>query len=55
MADGFDNAQRLRSSKEYATMCEAVDEWLGPHDAHALAEEAEALDILLPGRGIQLM
>ena len=23
--------------KEFATMCEVVDEWLGPHDAHALA------------------
>ena len=38
--------------KEYATMCEAVDEWLGPHDAHALARrEAEALDVAAPGRG----
>ena len=38
--------------KEYDTMCEAVDEWLGPHDAHALARrEAEALDVAAPGRG----
>ena len=38
--------------KEYETMCEAVDEWLGPHDAHALARrEAEALDVAAPGRG----
>ena len=38
--------------KEFATMCEAVDEWLGPHDAHALARrEAEALDVAAPGRG----
>ncbi|RJV00288.1 MAG: fibronectin-binding domain-containing protein [Candidatus Poseidoniales archaeon] len=38
--------------KEYATMCEAVDEWMGLHDAHALARrEAEALDIAAPGRG----
>lgn len=38
--------------KEFDTMCEAVDEWLGPHDAHALARrEAEALDVAAPGRG----
>ena len=41
-----------KECKEYATMCEAVDEWLGPHDAHALARrEAEALDVAAPGRG----
>ena len=33
-------------------MCEAVDDWLGPHAAHALARrEAEALDVAAPGRG----
>ena len=37
---------------EYQTMSQAVDEWLGPHDAHALARrEAEALDVAAPGRG----
>ena len=38
--------------KEFATMCEAVDEWMGLHDANALARrEAEALDVAAPGRG----
>ena len=37
---------------EFDTMSEAVDEWLGLHDAHALARrEAEALDVAAPGRG----
>ena len=38
--------------KEFTTMCEAVDEWMGLHDANALARrEAEALDVAAPGRG----
>ena len=33
-------------------MCEAVDEWMGQYDSHALARrEAEALDVASPGRG----
>ena len=43
---------RDRERKEFETMCEAVDEWMGQHDAHALARrEAEALDVAAPGRG----
>lgn len=38
--------------KDFATMSEAVDEWMGQYDAHALARrEAEALDVASPGRG----
>ena len=38
--------------KDFPTMSEAVDEWMGLHDAHALARrEAEALDVASPGRG----
>ncbi len=41
-----------RETKEFPTMSEAVDEWMGLHDAHALARrESEALDIASPGRG----
>ena len=57
--DGYEQAWPMvlttlqdKEYKEYDTMCEAVDEWLGPHDAHALARrEAEALDVAAPGRG----
>ena len=57
--DGYEQAWPMvlttlqnQEYKEYDTMCEAVDEWLGPHDAHALARrEAEALDVAAPGRG----
>ena len=41
-----------RERKDFPTMCEAVDEWMGLHDAHALSRrEAEALDVASPGRG----
>lgn len=41
-----------RERKDFPTLCEAVDEWMGIHDAHALARrEAEALDVAAPGRG----
>jgi predicted ribosome quality control (RQC) complex YloA/Tae2 family protein len=44
----------LRDSeyKEFDKLSVAVDEWMGPHDAQALARrEAEQLDIAAPGRG----
>ena len=43
---------RDRERKDFASMCEAVDEWMGLHDAYALARrESEALDVASPGRG----
>jgi len=56
---GFDQAWpailpilKDREFKEFDTLCEAVDEWMGAHDAQALARrEAEALDVSAPGRG----
>jgi predicted ribosome quality control (RQC) complex YloA/Tae2 family protein len=41
-----------REKKDFDTLSEAVDEWMGLHDAHALARrESEALDVASPGRG----
>ena len=38
--------------KDFDSMSAAVDEWMGEHDANALARrEAEALDVASPGRG----
>ena len=56
---GFDQAWPLilpilkdRENKEFPTLSQAVDEWMGAHDANALARrEAEALDVSAPGRG----
>jgi predicted ribosome quality control (RQC) complex YloA/Tae2 family protein len=41
-----------RKRLDFETMSEAVDHWVGEHDAGALARrESEALDVASPGRG----